>query len=110
MMGTAPDNSTSTTNVPKGAFAHPTRLMRFDAVRCGSFLTGILPIGPSAHPQNFLRACVSSSAEEWQNKPGVMDGVRHRPRAAGPAKPFPRSPAAAPPPGRKRGKANEPTR
>nr|VFJ65857.1 MAG: hypothetical protein BECKDK2373C_GA0170839_11371 [Candidatus Kentron sp. DK] len=26
MMGTAPDSSASTINVPKGAFAHPTRL------------------------------------------------------------------------------------
>nr|VFJ53980.1 MAG: hypothetical protein BECKDK2373C_GA0170839_104122 [Candidatus Kentron sp. DK] len=26
LMGTAPDNSASTTNIPKGAFAHPTGL------------------------------------------------------------------------------------
>nr|VFJ53313.1 MAG: hypothetical protein BECKDK2373C_GA0170839_103914 [Candidatus Kentron sp. DK] len=26
MMGTAPDSSASTINLPKGAFAHPTRL------------------------------------------------------------------------------------
>ena len=55
MMGTAPDSSASTTNVPKGAFAHPTRLNIPIPIRRGRRLGSVSRLsGRNAVTQHFV--------------------------------------------------------